>query len=170
MTKPKGRNIKSMAPKMGSKSRYKQGYFDVSRSTKYMNSSEPCIYRSSLEFKFMKWCEITNRVLNWNSEPFSLKYICLETGKERNYWIDFTIITQTPETWLIEVKPHKEVLEAERFGKLYHKLSDVERKRFVMANKVAAKNWSKWSHARKICQDRDWKFVLVTEKFLNRSK
>jgi hypothetical protein len=162
--------IKGLKPRMGSKSRFKQGYFDVSKSLKYMNSGEPCIYRSSLEFKFMKWCEHTDRVVNWNSEPFSIKYICLETGKERNYYIDFSVITQTPETWIIEVKPHKEVLEAEKFGKIYHKLGEIERKKFVNANKVAAKNYSKWKHAKQICEERSWKFIIVTEKFLNRSK
>lgn len=170
MTKQPGRSIKSHKPRMGKSSRYKQGYFDVSKSLKYLNSSEPCIYRSSLEFKFMKWCELSDRVKNWESEPFSVKYTCLETGKERNYWIDFSVITSNNETWLIEVKSSKDVQDVELFQTLYNRLSEVEKKRLINSRKVAAKNYSKWKHARQICNDRNWKFVIVTERWLNKTK
>lgn len=156
---------------MGKKSRFKQGYFDVTKSLKYQNPTEPCIYRSSYEFKFMHWCEVSDIVARWSSEPFSIKYLCLNTGKQRNYYIDFTVTTTKPEVWLIEVKPVHEVTEAERFGNKWQRLQNLkEKRRFADANKRAAKNWSKWQHAQKVCNDRGWRFIIVTEKFLNKPK
>lgn len=164
------KNIKHLKPRVGKKSFYKQGYFNVQRSTKYSkNTSEPCIYRSSLEFKFMKWCEWSNIVVQWKSEPFSVQYICLETGRSRNYWLDFSIVTKDDEFWLIEVKPIKEVDEAKQFGSLYNSLeNEVDKKRLVHSRKIAAKNWSKWQHAKRIANEKGWKFKLVTENFLKR--
>lgn len=161
-------SIKHLKPKSGKTSRYKQGYFNVSKSLKY-KGQEPCIYRSSYEFKFMVWCELKDFVTSWSSEPFETEYLCLATGKTRNYWIDFIVTIDKPETWLIEVKPSKEVQQAERFGKIYRALdSDIEKKRFVMSNKTAAKNWSKWLSCNKFAKSQGFKFVIVTEQFLQK--
>ena len=161
-----GRSIKQLKPRIGG--RTKQGYYDVSRSVKYYGP-RPCIYRSSWEWKFMLWCERMEHVVSWSSEPFTIPYLCLETGKTREYNIYFIVHTDKQEKQLIEVKPLKEVNDAEQFGKMLKLIIDpVAKKRYTMANKVAAKNWSKWTHARKLCTDKGWRFMIVTERFLNK--
>lgn len=164
-------SIKSLKPRSSKSKGPKQGYFDISRSSKYDNATnEPCIYRSSYEYKFMYWCENDTYVKSWSSEPFAINYTCLLTGKTRKYWIDFVVKTIKSEVWLIEVKPLKEVNEAKAFGAKYKALnsSPVEAKRLIAANKTAAKNWSKWQHAKKQCEQQGFVFKLVTENFLNK--
>lgn len=162
-------SIKHLKPRSSRKKGPKQGYYDVSRSAKYVQKdNEPCIYRSSYEYKFMYWCENNDNVKTWSSEPSAVNYICLETGKTRKYWLDFAITTANDEVWIIEVKPLREVNEAKAFGAKFRQLTnESEKKRLVLANKVASKNWSKWQHAKRQCDDKGYKFKLVTENFLN---
>ena len=161
-----GRSIKQLKPRIGG--RTKQGYYDISRSTKYFGP-RPCIYRSSWEWKYMLLCERSENIMKWSSEPFTIPYLCLETGRTRQYNLDFYVITDKNEHQLIEIKPLKEVSEAEQFGKVFKLIIDpVAKKRYVMSNKVAAKNWSKWRHTKQFCKERDWRFVIVTERFLNK--
>lgn len=161
------KDIKNLKPQKGS--RYKQGYFDVSASTKYADKTKPCIYRSSYEFLFMKWCERTSYVIKWISEPFELEYPCLETGRVRHYNVDFVVDVDKPEKWLIEVKPLKEVNDANHFGRIIKTITDPANKlAYVKANKIAAKNYSKWVYANKYCKERGYRFIIVTEKWLNK--
>jgi hypothetical protein len=163
-------SIKSLLPKFGKASRTKQGYFNVSNSKKYVNpDGKPCIYRSSYEYRFMFWCEHNDYVKHWSSEPTAIKYTCLETGKTRNYWVDFCITTINDELWVIEVKPAYEVNAAKAFGKKFNLLkTEQEKRRLVLSNKTAAKNWSKWQHAKAECEKRGYEFKIVTENFLNK--
>lgn len=161
------KSIKSLKPRSGKRSRFKQGYFNVSESLKYVSKHEPCIYRSSYEYKFMQWCERSVVVRTWDSESISVKYTCPLTGKQRNYWLDFTLTTHKDEKWLIEVKPHKEVNDVKRFSRrMSNASSDAERKRLCQAHKTAAMNWSKWNAAKEYCNRHGFRFVIVTEKFL----
>ena len=161
-------SIKALKPRSGTKSRFKQGYFDVSKSLKYIQNGEPCIYRSGYEFKFMLWCESTEYISKWSSEPYPIPYTCLVTGKQRKYWIDFHVDTNKPEKWLIEVKPGKEVADIEKFGRILNSLTDTApQKKWILSNQSAAKNWSKWLHAKKFSANNGCRFIIVTEKFLN---
>lgn len=150
---------------------WKQGYFNVSNSKKYFNPNEPCIYRSSYEYKFMFWCENNDAVDSWGSESLSVKYFCLETGKQRTYWLDFVVYLNNPkEKWLVEVKPSKQVNEGIRFGKRFRNMkTEAEKKNFVMRYKASAKNYSKWVHAKSVAEQKGYKFKIITEDFLNKT-
>lgn len=116
----------------------------------------------------MFWCENNDLVYKWGSESFSIKYLCLSTGKTRNYWIDFVVyIKQPKEKWFVEVKPHKQVMEAIRFGKRLKKMkTNSQKKNFTLKNKTAAKNYSKWTYAKKVAKEKGCVFKIITEKFL----
>lgn len=165
------KDIKNLKP--SKTSRYKQGYFDVSKSSKYLEKHRPCIYRSSWEWKFMVWAEREDRVKKWISEPFSLEYPCLLTGKIRHYNIDFVVDYSTEigedEKWLIEIKPSKEVKEAINFGRTLKLITSPEAKKaYTASNKIAAKNYSKWTYAKKYCEERGYRFIIVTEQWFNK--
>jgi hypothetical protein len=158
-------SIKQLKPRKDALT--KQGFFNVTNSAKYIDRHVPCIYRSSWEYRFMLWCENTQYVTSWSSEPFPIKYECLETGKFRNYNIDFIVNIEKPEKWLIEVKPLKEVNDAKQFGKLYRQQVDpVKRKKLINSNKTAAKNWAKWQSAKIFAEKSGCRFIIVTEKWL----
>ncbi len=120
----------------------KQGYFPIERSIKY-TGPRPCIYRSSYEFAYMRYCEENNAIKNWSSEPFGIEYFS-PTGKKHTYYIDFTLLLQNGEQWLIEVKPYVDTIPKED-----------ARYRKNRAKWVAAKEWAV-AHG--------WKFAIITEK------
>lgn len=135
-------SIKGLLPKRGKKSRFKQGYFDVSESTKY-TGPKPCIYRSSWEWAFMRWCESSAIVETWSSEPFYIKYLDSK-AKERKYYIDFVVKLSSGETWLIEVKPYKDTIPSN--------------------SKTYLKNRAKWKYAKEFADRNGFKFTLLTER------
>ncbi|BBI90393.1 head completion protein [Tenacibaculum phage PTm1] len=156
-------SIKKLKPRMGKKSHYKQGYYDVRKSKKYYGDT-PVIYRSGLEFKFMTWCERSPRVLKWSSEPNkSIKYTCPRTGKERNYYIDFIIELASGDKFLVEVKPFSQMKDAEAFSKhakMLGRLPNINE-----SNKVASMNDAKWRYAKKYAEKHNMKFIIITERF-----
>ena len=81
-------SIKKIKPT--SKSGYKQGYYKPRFPEKYMGPG-PIIYRSSWERKFCHWCDHNEDVLNWISEPFSIKYFNILDKKFHNYYPDFYV-------------------------------------------------------------------------------
>ena len=64
--------IKDLKPKKGGQ--YKQGYYEPIYPQKYKTNSKQIIYRSSWEFKLCKWFDLTPEVIEWASEPVSIKY------------------------------------------------------------------------------------------------
>lgn len=145
----KANNDRMQAQKPNRKGHYKQGYFKVDKSKKFVGKGTP-IYRSSLEYKFMNWCEYTPSVVSWASEPFAIGYIkpTKEGGsKQGNYYIDFVVDVQGKngvEKWLVEVKPHAQTVKGSRDF-------DV--------------NSAKWNSTIAFCKAKGYRFVIVTEKF-----
>lgn len=151
--------------------KWKKGYFDVSNSTKYVASkSGDCIYRSSYEWRFMKWCENNPNVKSWTSEPFSVPYTDLTNpNKTRNYWIDFVVEFNDGEVLWVEVKPKSQLDDVNMFSRQYAECVDITQKvNFARHNKVEAMNYSKWYHAERYAKSRNAKFMVITENFLKK--
>lgn len=148
---------------------WKKGVFNVSESKKYVASdSGECVYRSSYEWRFMKWCENNPNVKNWTSEPFSVPYLDLSNpNKTRNYWIDFVVWMNDGSCLWVEVKPFTQVQAANNFGKQYREYEKSQDKlAFANYHKTEAMNYSKWTHAEKYARDKNAKFMVITERFL----
>lgn len=148
MNVPKRRDIKLLQP--DPRKKYKQGYYDNYNPIKYVGP-RPIIYRSSLELRFMNWCEASPSVLSWSSEPFSIPYFS-NTGKYHLYYPDFMTRMSDGTTLLVEVKPRNDVPTSELQ---------------IKTNPVKAKNAYKWKAAMEWCkqQTTPTKFVIVTEDF-----
>ncbi len=103
-----------------------QGYYNVKNREKYVGDPNLVIYRSSYEFAFMKWCDATQSILQWSSEPMKVPYYdriskldeCKKLGLDpnnprnwvtKNYNVDFWVRIKKPddviEKWFIEIKP-----------------------------------------------------------------
>lgn len=160
-------------PQLNNHGPWKQGVFDVSNSIKFVfqESNEHPIYRSSYEWLFMKWCELTDDVVKWSSEPFCIPYAdpTSEKYKMRNYWIDFTTIVSNGQKWYVEVKPWKQVQEVNNFKRIYEAFRTSKQKiAFAKEYKTAAINYSKWMHATEAAKKQNAVFKIVTEKTLKR--
>lgn len=147
----KKRSIKDLLPNPNK--RYKQGFYDTYNPKKYFGK-RPIIYRSSLELKFMTWCENSSLISSWSSEPEpGIPYFDIKGGYH-NYFPDFLVQTISGQKWLIEVKPKK----------------DIPRDSIsIRTNQVHAQNALKWKAAVEYCKNRGMEFKIVTEDFFGNS-
>jgi len=125
---------------------YDNGYFQLPLKNKYIGQYRP-IYRSSLERKFMIWCERCAKVVSWDSEPFAVGYKRgneIKGYKQGNYYIDFVVNTDNDERWLVEVKPLSQTIKGSR---------DFE------TNKM------KWTAMISYANNSRSKFLIITEHF-----
>lgn len=136
-----------------------KGKYKVKNPEKYKGNPNNVIYRSSWELKFFNYCDKNPDILQWASEePFMVvPYKSPIDGKWHRYFPDVWIKTAT-DTFLIEIKPFKETQEPK-------KRSRVTRK-YLYEVKTWGINSNKWKAAQEFCEDRKWKFKIITEKEL----
>lgn len=143
------------------KATYK-GRYKVLHPSKYHGDPTTVIYRSSWELKFMKWCDQNPSVLEWGSETVVIPYKSPIDLKIHRYFVDFFIRVKqkngTVVKYLIEIKP-------ERFTKP-PPIPQRKTKQFINEVFQYGVNEAKWKSAYQYCEDRGFKFLVLTEKDL----
>ena len=124
---------------------------------KYKGDHNNIIYRSSWEYKFMKWCDVTPTVQEWGSEEIIIPYISPVDGKRHRYFPDFYVKIQGRK-YLVEVKPLKQTMEP--------KTQKRHTKRYINEVVTWSVNKAKWKAATEFCKDQNWEFKIITEKEL----
>lgn len=141
---------------------YKSGKYKIVNIDKYVGDFNSIIYRSSYEYKFCHYCDFNPKILKWSSEPTKIPYFSPIDGKMHNYFVDFWIKTDEGKIYLIEVKPksflEKPILEGSRTLKKI--------KSYNYRLKTYITNMKKFEAAKKFSEDRQWEFMIITEKFL----
>lgn len=139
-----------------------KGKFRTKNPAKYKGDINNIVYRSLWELRFMKWCDTNPSVEEWGSETIIVPYISPLDRKVHRYFVDFYIKvkdkTGRVEKYLIEIKP-------ERFTKP-PEIPQKKTKRFVDEVFQYGVNEAKWKAAFEYCQDRNMKFIILTEKDL----
>lgn len=140
-----------------------KGYFKPRNPSKYKGDPTNIIYRSRWESKFMNYLDTHPDVLQWASEELIIPYRSPVDGKMHRYFPDFVVRKRNPqgiiETLLVEIKPAvqtKEPIKKKTINKAY--INE------VMTWGV---NQAKWKAAKEYCEERKWKFLILTEKELN---
>ncbi len=142
---------------------YVQGFYTPRNPDKYIGDKTKIIYRSSWELRSFKWCDNTESIIQWSSEPFPIQYFDQSTNKIRRYFPDLFVKIRNKEgvikNYLIEIKPEKQTREPQKRGR---------KKTATYLNEVATyqKNLSKWQQAEKFCEENNVIFKLVTERDL----
>jgi hypothetical protein len=140
---------------------FKQGFFKPKRPAKYKGDPTNIVYRSSWELKYMNWCDLSDSVIEWQSEEMFIPYVSPIDGCYHRYFPDFKVKVKTKrgvETWVIEIKPMKQTLAP--------KVQKKKTKRYINEVMTYAKNDSKWKAAEKWCQKKGYRFQILTEKEL----
>lgn len=136
-----------------------KGKFIPRNISKYRGDYRNIIYRSSWELKFMKYCDLNHNILEWGSEEIIIPYRSPLDGKIHRYFVDFYIkvkdVNSNIQKYLIEVKPKKQTKEP----KVQKKMT----KKYIYEVTEYAKNQAKWKAAQEYCDDRNYKFMLITE-------
>ncbi len=146
-------NIKELRP--SAKSRYEQGYVNPNSCKKLFESlrGEPIIFRSSLEKKFVTWCETNSKVKAWGSECMQIPYWDPRDEKTHTYNPDFAVEMVDGKKIIVEIKPYSQSIKPK-----YPYREDWNWNNYI-------KNTLKWKAAKEYLDARGIGFVVVTEKF-----
>ena len=136
-----------------------KGRYKVKNLSKYRGDAHNVIYRSSWELKLMNWCDTTPSVLEWGSEVVVIPYISPVDKRMHRYFVDFYMKIKDKngniEKYLIEVKPKKFTQEPVKPKRVT--------KQFLEEVFTYGVNQAKWKAAQEFCEDRRWKFIVLTE-------
>jgi hypothetical protein len=110
----------------------------------------------------MKWCDFNPSVLEWGSETVIIPYISPVDKRVHRYFVDFymKVLDKSGVTkkYLVEIKP-------EKFTKPPTKPKRITKK-FIDEVFQYGVNEAKWKAAFEFCEDRNMKFLILTEKDL----
>ena len=139
-----------------------KGYYKPSNPKKYRGNPTRIIYRSLWERKYMVYCDTTPSILEWGSEEIIIPYRSPLDGKSHRYYPDFYIKVREKSgkisRYIVEIKPKKQTKPP------YDQ--DKRTKAYRNAVLTFAKNRAKWDAAEEYCDDRQMKFLILTEDHL----
>ena len=136
-----------------------KGKFRPQNIKKYKGNYKNIVYRSGWELSFMKYLDRQPEVLLWSSEEIIIPYKDPIDGKWHRYFPDFWVRTKTSES-LIEIKPKKQTKPPKENPK--------HRRRFLKEVRVWGKNQAKWKAAQEFCEEKGWKWQIITEDTLTK--
>lgn len=140
--------------------KYHQGLFRPNNPQKYKGDWTKIVYRSSWEYRFMKWLDDNPNVLIWASEEFHIPYESPADKKMHRYFPDIIFKMKDKygkeTTYLTEIKPHAQANVPERKQKKH--------KTFMREAITYGINQAKWEAAKIYCAKRGWEFRVTTEK------
>lgn len=141
---------------------YKQGIFEPTNKEKY-KGKKTCIFRSSWELQYMRFCDLNENVIVWGSETIKISYYSPVDKRQHTYFPDFIVQVKktdgTLKTQIIEIKPYRQTKPP--------KISKNRNVKTMLAESATySVNQAKWSAARQFCAERGWEFVILTEKNL----
>lgn len=155
--------IKDLKPRFG---KFKQGYFSPKNPQKYLGDLSKVIFRSSWEYKFMNYCDLSPSVLEWSSEPLAIPYISPIDGKKHKYYVDFyCLINDGKETkkYIVEVKPVSQYLKQPIFE---GKKTPKKLERYKEEMKTYLVNNAKFLYATEFAKSNGMEFKIITERDL----
>lgn len=146
-------------------------YYQHSNLRPHLKNPQKCkssqvVARSSWEAKLiLRYLDINENIIEWNSEDCVIKYLCPTDGKYHRYFIDFWFRAKTKDgslkEFLVEVKPFSQT----------NPPSEPKRKtkRFLTEVQTYIKNTAKWDTVKKYCENerklgRNIEFIIITEK------
>lgn len=141
---------------------YYQGKYIVENAQKYEGDPSKVTFRSSWEFRSMKYCDNNPKIVRWSSEEVVIPYKSPLDNRVHRYFMDLKVVMLDEhgrsQVTLIEIKPFKETLPPTKVGK--------RKDRYLQEVKTYIVNKSKWAAAQQYCLKRGWNFIIWTEKEL----
>jgi hypothetical protein len=144
----------------------RQGYFRPANPQKYVGDPSKIVFRSSWEFKFLKWLDSSPTILAYSSEPVGIPYYNPLDKRAHTYYVDFYIVTKdangNEQKFLIEVKPMKFTKPPTKPTRM----TDKSTAAYVYAAKQFIVNQAKFEAAKQFASSRGLIFGIITEGFL----
>ena len=139
---------------MAYKTKYK-----TQNPSKYIGNPTNIICRSLWERRVCKYLDENVNVIRWGSEEMAIPYYSPVDKKMHRYFPDFIAEIKTKDaeikTYVIEVKPKKQTKAQEKKKK--------QTKSYIKECMTFAVNEAKWKSANKVCRQKGWDFIILTE-------
>lgn len=144
------------------------GKYVVKNIHKYRGDYTKVTYRSSWEKYMMEWLDMSDMVVQWNSECVIIPYFSVADGKKRRYFMDFYAKFKLPDNsikeFLFEVKPDKETREPKRPTRL----TTAAKQRYLNELYTWKVNQSKWQATIAFCEKHKYTFKILHEENLKK--
>lgn len=151
----------------------KRGWYKIVNFTKYIPPKDNHMksfneatgeieYKSNLELQFFKYCDYNHHIKHFSIEPFFIPYLSPKDNKVHRYFIDGYVHFTNGKKFLVEVKSSGEVKPPRKPKRVTAK----SEKNYRLAIQTWLINNSKWDAARKYCESKDLKFIILTENEL----
>ena len=138
------------------------GIYRPKNPKKYRGNPSNITYRSLWERKYMIYCDSTPSILEWGSEEIAIPYRSPIDNRSHRYYPDFYIKVLEKggivSKYIVEIKPKKQTQPP--YGK------DKRTAAYKREVLTFAKNRAKWDAAEGYCDDRQMKFLILTEDHL----
>lgn len=135
------------------------GRFVPTNHQKYLGNPTNIWYRSLWERRVMVHLDTNSSVLEWSSEEIVIPYLSPVDSRYHRYFPDFFVRTTTGAI-ILEVKPRAQSIMPEMKG------NKRVTKRYLQEVMTYGINQAKWKAAIEYCDDRGWKFKVITEREL----
>jgi len=139
-----------------------KGNFKPKNPQKYVGDPKNIIFRSSYELKFFNYIDNDPRIIQWASEEMFVRYMSPVDNKPHKYYPDVVLVKRqsdgTEQTIMIEIKPASQTRPPE--------VQKQKTRRYITEVMTWGVNQAKWKAAEEYCNDRKWKFMIMTEKEL----
>ena len=135
-----------------------KGLYKPTHPKKYVGDPKKIVYRSLLERRFMRYCDLNQDILYWASEELPIRYFNPIDKKFHRYFPDFVVKTSKQKKYMIEVQPSRQI------GK--PKPPKKKTKSYMRESFEYIKNQAKWQAAKSYCEDNDLEFKIISEKDL----
>ena len=110
----------------------------------------------------MKYCDERASVIEWGSEEVVIPYRSPLDNRIHKYFVDFYVKIKesngTISNYLIEIKPSKQTVPPVKPKR--------QTKSYIYEVTEYVKNQAKWRAAKEFCDDKMWKFKILTESEL----
>ena len=137
-----------------------KGKFKPHNPKKYKGNPTNIIYRSMWELNVMRYLDTNNNVVWWQSEEVIVPYKSPIDGRWHRYFPDFLICVRkkdgTAEKVLVEVKPLDQTMEPKKRSRVTQK--------YLNEVKTWGINSAKWRAAETFCEEKGWRFLILTER------
>ena len=135
-----------------------RGLYRPTNPKKYVGNTKQIVYRSLLERRFMRYCDLNEDILYWASEELPVRYYNPLDKKYHRYFPDFVVKTVNNDKYMIEIKPSRQAIKPKPPKK--------KTKSYMRESFEYIKNQAKWQAAKAYCDDKGMQFKIITEKDL----
>ena len=146
--------------------RYHQGIYKPKNPRKYKGDPTNIVYRSGWEKMALLWLDTHPACIEFSSEELVIPYVSPKDGKAHRYFVDlvatFRYKDNSVKTFVIEIKPASQAVAPNKGNKT--------EKKFLQEALTYEINQAKWEAAKKFCDGRGWRFIVMDEYDLGLKK